>query len=223
MLARVFVALGLLCASSLGQEAAGAAEAEAAAAPQAPQQAQQQVACPVQGGGFDDRYAVAQLLILQRNLAQAEVCLMEAVQSTLGAMSLLSDISAAQALPNRAAAFSSVLSQLNPNDGEVLFLHAQRLGQAGRWEEAKPLLQRLRGANPANGAIANTLGAAYYQTFDYEAAKAEFSAALEIMPNNTDFKANLNKTIAVASGAEQHDSPIAEDEAAAAAAAPEAA
>ncbi|KAH8078755.1 hypothetical protein JL720_9500 [Aureococcus anophagefferens] len=88
------------------------------------------------GGGFDDRYAVAQLLIMQRNLPQAEVCLLEAMQSTFGALSLLSDLSAAMSMANRAAAFSQILSQLNPNDGETIFLHAQRLSQAGRWDES---------------------------------------------------------------------------------------
>jgi len=38
------------------------------------------IVCPVRGGGYDDRYAVAQLLILQKNIPQAEACLLEAVQ-----------------------------------------------------------------------------------------------------------------------------------------------
>ena len=84
--------------------------------------------CPVRGGGYDDRYAVAQLLILQKNIPQAEACLLEAVQVrprrttqisvlrprsrqltgtqvSLGAIALMSDIAAAQRLPLRAAAF----------------------------------------------------------------------------------------------------------------------
>ena len=47
----------------------------------------------------------------------------------MGAIALMSDIAAAQRLPLRAAAFSSVLEQLNPTDGETVYLHAQRLGQ----------------------------------------------------------------------------------------------
>ena len=80
----------------------------------------------------------------------------------------MSDIAAAQRLPLRAAAFSSVLEQLNPTDGETVYLHAQRLGQAGKWDDALAPLLRLRESNPENANIANSLGAAYYQTFDYE-------------------------------------------------------
>ena len=82
------------------------------------------IVCPVRGGGYDDRYAVAQLLILQKNIPQAEACLLEAVQVSLGAIALMSDIAAAQRLPLRAAAFSSVLEQLNPTDGETVYLRA---------------------------------------------------------------------------------------------------
>ena len=87
----------------------------------------------------------------------------------------------------------------------MLFLHAQRLSQAGRWDESKPLLTRLREANEANPAIANSLGAAHYNTFDYEAAKLEFAHALSLAPNNTDFAANLDKATKVAAGEETHD------------------
>ena len=50
---------------------------------QAPAEADEKpapIVCPVRGGGYDDRYAVAQLLILQKNIPQAEACLLEAVQ-----------------------------------------------------------------------------------------------------------------------------------------------
>ena len=57
-------------------------------------------------------------------------------QVSLGAIALMSDIAAAQRLPLRAAAFSSVLEQLNPTDGETVYLHAQRLVQAGKWDDA---------------------------------------------------------------------------------------
>lgn len=53
-----------------------AQEQQQAAAPEEPAP----IVCPVRGGGYDDRYAVAQLLILQKNIPQAEACLLEAVQ-----------------------------------------------------------------------------------------------------------------------------------------------
>ena len=55
-----------------------AQEQQQAAAPTDEQPAP--IVCPVRGGGYDDRYAVAQLLILQKNIPQAEACLLEAVQ-----------------------------------------------------------------------------------------------------------------------------------------------
>ena len=191
----------VLAGIALAQEQQQAAPAEADEKP-AP------IVCPVRGGGYDDRYAVAQLLILQKNIPQAEACLLEAVQVSLGAIALMSDIAAAQRLPLRAAAFSSVLEQLNPTDGETVYLHAQRLGQAGKWDDALAPLLRLRESNPENANIANSLGAAYYQTFDYEKAIGAFTAAAALAPKNEDFAANLKKASAVAAGEEAHDAPM---------------
>ena len=58
---------------------AAAAAAQDAAAPEG-EEKPAPIVCPVRGGGYDDRYAVAQLLILQKNIPQAEACLLEAVQ-----------------------------------------------------------------------------------------------------------------------------------------------
>ena len=55
------------------------AQEQQAAAP-ADEEKPAPIVCPVRGGGYDDRYAVAQLLILQKNIPQAEACLLEAVQ-----------------------------------------------------------------------------------------------------------------------------------------------
>ena len=98
----------------------------------------------------------------------------------------MSDIAAAQRLALRAAAFSSVLEQLNPTDGETVYLHAQRLGQAGKWDDALAPLLRLRESNPENANIANSLGAAYYQTFDYEKAISAFTCLLYTSPSPRD-------------------------------------
>jgi len=114
------------------------------------------------------------------------------VASTLGALSLLSDIAAAKRQGDRAVAFSAVLETLNPRDGEAVFLHAQRLGQVGRWADALSRLRDLRESNPDHGAIANTLGVALYNTNAFERAKDEFEHAVRIAPNNTDYKANLD-------------------------------
>ena len=64
-------ALALVVAVAAAQDAAAPETAEEKPAP---------IVCPVRGGGYDDRYAVAQLLILQKNIPQAEACLLEAVQ-----------------------------------------------------------------------------------------------------------------------------------------------
>jgi len=204
MVAMRALVLGALAAVVAAQEAPVAAVNETEAA------MQQEIVCPIRGGGFDDRYAVAQVLILQKNLAQAEACLLEAIASTLGALSLMSDIAATQRLPLRAAAFSSVLTQLNPSDGETVYLHAQRLGQAGAWNESIPLLDRLATANPSNANIQNSLGAAHFQAFDYDAAVVAFAAAHDLVPDNVDFAANLKKASAVKAGTDTHDSPVTE-------------
>ena len=90
--------------------------------------------------------------------------------------------------------------------------HAQRLGQAGKWDDALAPLLRLRESNPENANIANSLGAAYYQTFDYEKAISAFTAASNLAPKNEDFAANLKKASAVAAGEEAHDAPMAAPE-----------
>ena len=59
---------------------AAVAAAQDQAAPEAADEKPAPIVCPVRGGGYDDRYAVAQLLILQKNIPQAEACLLEAVQ-----------------------------------------------------------------------------------------------------------------------------------------------
>ena len=64
------IALALVAAVAAAQDQA-APETDEKPAP---------IVCPVRGGGYDDRYAVAQLLILQKNIPQAEACLLEAVQ-----------------------------------------------------------------------------------------------------------------------------------------------
>ena len=71
---------------------------------------------------------------------------------------------------------------------------------------------RLRESNPENANIANSLGAAYYQTFDYEKAIGAFTAAAALAPKNEDFAANLKKASAVAAGDEAHDAPMAQAE-----------
>jgi hypothetical protein len=50
------------------------------------------VKCPVGGGGFQELYAVAVLLSHQDKLAEAEVCLSDAITTTVPAYRMLSDI-----------------------------------------------------------------------------------------------------------------------------------
>lgn len=97
-------------------------------------------------------FAVAQLLIIQKDLAAAEACIAEAIQVAMPAFSLMSDIAATARNPNRAVAFSSILTQLAPSDGEVLYLHAQRLGQAGNW--ARPAASRDESREPRRESVA---------------------------------------------------------------------
>ncbi|KAJ1452265.1 hypothetical protein M885DRAFT_527490 [Pelagophyceae sp. CCMP2097] len=184
----------LLCAwlrlFASAQETAG--EAVAPEADGAEANATAAAICPLTQGAFDDRFAVAQLLIAQKNLPQAEACLTAALAHALGAVRQLSDIAAVSQQPARAATFSSILETLAPRDGESIMLHAQRLGQAGRWAEALPRLAELRGANDNNAIVANTYGTALYWGGEVKEAAVQFEHALSIEPDNKDYLENLN-------------------------------
>ena len=67
------------CVATQGADADAEAEAEP-------------VKCPVGGGGFQELYAVAVLLSHQDKLAEAEVCLSDAITTTVPAYRMLSDI-----------------------------------------------------------------------------------------------------------------------------------
>ncbi|KAJ8600381.1 hypothetical protein CTAYLR_000730 [Chrysophaeum taylorii] len=116
---------------------------------------------------------------------------MDAVIYTSSAYSLLSDIAATHKDPARAVSFSTILETLNPSDGDSVFLHAQRLAQAGRWTDALARLDRLRKVNPDNGDIVNTYGVALYHNGNLTAARTEFLEALKLVPNSTDYESNL--------------------------------
>jgi len=167
-------------------------------------------------GGYGELNAVAQLLMSQRRIDEAEACLSDAVRvslysqltvlvnqiaATLPSYHLLSEIAAVKKQPQRALAFSGILETLSPSDGDSVFVHAKRLGQAGRWQEALTRLQALRNANPDNVDVVNSLGVAFYRTEAYVDAKAEFQHALSLDANSTDALENVKAVDDVLFGA----------------------
>lgn len=70
------------------------------------------VKCPVGGGGFQELYAVAVLLSHQDKLAEAEVCLSDAITTTVPAYRMLSDIATVNSA--HISAFSSCIGIFVP-------------------------------------------------------------------------------------------------------------
>lgn len=88
---------------------AAAADGEAAEA--------EPIRCPVGGGGFQELYAVAVLLSHQDKLEEAEVCLSDAITTTVPAYRMLSDIATVNSQFGRAAAIAEIIETLT-NNGE---------------------------------------------------------------------------------------------------------
>ena len=80
----------LVLALAFGVAAAQEEEAPAADG-ESEEAAEEPVKCPI-GGGFQELYAVAVLLSHQDKLAEAEVCLSDAITTTVPAYRMLSDI-----------------------------------------------------------------------------------------------------------------------------------
>ena len=81
----------LVLALAFGVAAAQEEEAPAADG-ESEEAAEEPVKCPIGGGGFQELYAVAVLLSHQDKLAEAEVCLSDAITTTVPAYRMLSDI-----------------------------------------------------------------------------------------------------------------------------------
>ena len=83
---RSLLVLALALSATAQEEEAPAADGESA------EEAEEPVKCPIGGGGFQELYAVAVLLSHQDKLAEAEVCLSDAITTTVPAYRMLSDI-----------------------------------------------------------------------------------------------------------------------------------
>merc|ERR1711907_7838 len=146
-----------------GEAAAAAPSSEAAAAENAT------VVCPIKGGGYNEKNAVAQLLISQDRVVEGEACMLDAIAAVLPSFAILSNIAAAKQQPNRASVFSHILETLNPSAENVL-LHATRLNGAKQFDQAASRFELLLKNNPENAGIANSLGVTLFNSGHLEAA-----------------------------------------------------
>ena len=107
-------AAALIFAPTFAQDdtaAAPAAEAGEETAPAEP------VKCPIGGGGFQELYAVSMLLTNQDKLREAEVCLSDAITSTMPAFKLLADIATSKGERGRSWKIAELMDTVM-NNGE---------------------------------------------------------------------------------------------------------
>ena len=101
------------------------AQDEAAAAADTPEEPAPPVTCPIGGGGYQELYAVAMLLTNQDKLAEAEVCLSDAITATMPSFRLLADIATSKGERGRAYKIAELMETVM-NNGERL-LHSMGL------------------------------------------------------------------------------------------------
>merc|ERR1719197_348118 len=162
-------------------EGAGA-DAEAEAEP---------IKCPVGGGGFQELYAVAVLLSHQDKLAEAEVCLSDAITTTVPAYRMLSDIATVNSQFGRAAAIAEIIETLT-NNGDAKLYYARKLLRIDQNEKAKERLDVLIEHNGENAEIRHLLGVAQFRMDQPDDAIANLKKAIELEPETELYKTELD-------------------------------
>jgi hypothetical protein len=145
----LIVALALSARVAAQEDAAAEGAGENAEAEPEP------VRCPVGGGGFQELYAVAVLLSHQDKLAEAEVCLSDAITTTVPAYRMLSDIATVNSQFGRAAAVAEIIETLT-NNGDAKLYYARKLLRVNENEKAKERLDVLIEHNGENAEIRRT-------------------------------------------------------------------
>lgn len=159
------------------------------------------VTCPLKGGGFDQKSAVAQILIQENRVHEAEACLLDGLAAVLPSLNLLSNIAAAKSQPSRAAVFSGLLERLNPS-AEIIQLHATRLNANREFEQAAQRFQLLQKNNPENAGILNSLGVSLFNLGKFPESVEAFEQALKLDPALDAAKKNLDTVKAQATKAQ---------------------
>merc|ERR1719440_1475242 len=148
------------------------------------------VKCPVGGGGFQELYAVAVLLSHQDKLDEAEVCLSDAITTTVPAYRMLSDIATVNSQFGRAAAIAEVIETLT-NNGDAKLYYARKLLRIDQNEKAKERLDVLIEHNGENAEIRHLMGVAQFRLDQQDEAIENLKKAIELEPDTELYKEEL--------------------------------
>jgi tetratricopeptide (TPR) repeat protein len=179
----------LVLALAFGVAAAQEEEAPAADG-ESEEAAEEPVKCPIGGGGFQELYAVAVLLSHQDKLAEAEVCLSDAITTTVPAYRMLSDIATVNSQFGRAAAIAEIIETLT-NNGDAKLYYARKLLRIDQNEKAKERLDVLIEHNGENAEIRHLLGVAQFRMDQPDDAIANLKKAIELEPETELYKTEL--------------------------------
>ena len=118
--------------------------------------------CRLSGGGFEALSAVALVLDSAGAVDEAELCLVDALQSAVPAFRQLSDIAARKQQFTRAAVISGIVERIDGSADSRLY-HATRLLQAGDAEGANQRLEPIAKANAELASVQHLLGVAKFR------------------------------------------------------------
>merc|ERR1719440_2523698 len=180
----------LLLALALAFGVAAAQEEEAPAADGESAEAEEPVKCPIGGGGFQELYAVAVLLSHQDKLEEAEVCLSDAITTTVPAYRMLSDIATVNSQFGRAAAIAEIIETLT-NNGDAKLYYARKLLRIDQNEKAKERLDVLIEHNGENAEIRHLMGVAQFRLDQQDEAIENLKKAIELEPDTELYKEEL--------------------------------
>ena len=114
------------------------------------------VKCPIGGGGYQELYAVAILLTNQDKLAEAEVCLSDAITSTMPAFRLLADIATSKGEAGRSWKIAELMDTVM-NNGEPLLIICGLLSAAALYPSPCPPCSPFRPAQPPSTGISTAV------------------------------------------------------------------
>ena len=165
--------------------AATDAAADAAAAATAPPPS-----CPITGGSYAELNAVGVVLVSQGQIAAGSDCIQRALAQTVGSYRTLSDIAASQGEWSRAVMISRLAMQID-GTAQSNYFHAKRLLQIGDDKGAMEILTRLAPANQEDADFLRVYGINNFRIGNKEEAKKLISRAIELDPENSQLKEDL--------------------------------
>lgn len=181
-----------LATGVLSDDAATGATAAADTA-EAPSTESSETACPLNGGGFNERHVLAQVLVQQgESMQQAEKCLREAVGMTLPALRMLSRLLASRGELREASVYSAALEVLEPI-GDNMWMHADMLARMNETDKALPRYEALLSANTENAKLWNAYGVTLASHGKVAEAVTALGKAVAMDGSNEKYRNNLER------------------------------